>query len=257
MPEDIKSRIAAGETTSQVTVEVRVIAAGGKFLGNDIGGAQVTVRDAVTGELVATGRVAGGSGVTSEIMGQPRTWGTPVPVDQSSVFSFQVPVNEPRLLDITAYGPIGSLASARTASVQQWVLPWQNLVGPAGVQVVIPGQLVQIQAPATHTQLQKPGQVQILANLAMMCGCPITSSPPWPSSAFNVWGFVYLLNGQAPPQFYDQFYLYPTGIPSQFQGSWVMQTAGFYELVVGIQQNGTSNVGVDRVTVFCPPPSDA
>ena len=29
-------------------VEVRVIAAGGKFLGNDIGGAEVTVRDATS-----------------------------------------------------------------------------------------------------------------------------------------------------------------------------------------------------------------
>jgi hypothetical protein len=46
----------------KTTIEVRAIAAGGKFLGDDIGGAEVTVRDAGTGELVASGRVRGDSG---------------------------------------------------------------------------------------------------------------------------------------------------------------------------------------------------
>jgi len=70
----------------KTTIEVRVIAAGGKFLGNDIGGAEVSVRDAVTGEWVASGRVRGDSGVTGDIIAS-RPWGTPVPVAQSSVFT--------------------------------------------------------------------------------------------------------------------------------------------------------------------------
>ncbi|HEX8905887.1 MAG TPA: hypothetical protein VF771_13645, partial [Longimicrobiaceae bacterium] len=170
----------------KTTVEVRAIAAGGKFLGNDIGGAEITVRDAVTGEPVASGRVRGGSGVTNEIMGQPRDWGTPVPVDQSSALSFTLDLVEPRLLDITAYGPLGSLQSARRAAVQQWVAPGMDLTGAQGVQVVIPGQLVEIVEPPTHTQLATPGPVTIRANVAMMCGCPITASQPgqpavWPA----------------------------------------------------------------------------
>ncbi len=38
---------------------MRVIARGGKFLGDDIGGAQVTIRDVLYGELLAFGRTQG------------------------------------------------------------------------------------------------------------------------------------------------------------------------------------------------------
>ena len=43
-------------------VTVRVIARAGKFLGDDIGGAEVTIRDVRTGALLASGRTSGGSG---------------------------------------------------------------------------------------------------------------------------------------------------------------------------------------------------
>ena len=235
-------------------VEVRVIAAGGKFLGNDIGGAEVTVRDAVTGEYVASGRVSGDSGVTDEIMAVPRTWGTPIPVAQSSVFAFAVELDQPRLLDVAAYGPLGSLQSARRATVQQWVAPGMDLRGEEGVQVVIPGQLVEIVEPATHTQLAAPGPVTIRANVGMMCGCPITDAAPWPEADFTVTALVYELFGGAP-QLVATVPLPYAGTPSQFQAQWTMPDAGFYEIVVVARQNATSNTGVDRTTVFCLPPS--
>ena len=235
-------------------VEVRVIAAGGKFLGNDIGGAEVTVRDAVTGEYVASGRICGDSGNTDEIMEVPRTWGTPVPVDQSSVFAFAVSLVQPRLLDIAVFGPLGSLQSARRATVQQWVAPGMELRGEMGVQVVIPGQLVEIVEPATHTQLSAPGPVTLRANVGMMCGCPITDAAPWPEADFTVTALVYELFGGAP-QLVDTVPLPYAGTPSQFQAAWTLPAAGFYEIVVVARQNATSNTGVDRSTVFCLPPS--
>lgn len=235
-------------------VEVRVIAAGGKFLGNDIGGAEVTVRDAVTGEYLASGRVCGDSGVTDEIMGVPRTWGTPVPVAQSSVFAFALQLDQPRLLDVAAYGPLGSLQSARRATVQQWVAPGMDLRGELGVQIVIPGQLVEIVEPATHTQLAEPGAVAIRANVGMMCGCPITGSAPWPEADFTVTALVYELFGGAP-QLVDTVPLPYAGTASQFQAEWTMPAAGFYEIMVVARQNATANTGVDRSTVFCLPPS--
>jgi hypothetical protein len=240
-------------------VEVRVIAAGGKFLGNDIGGAEVTVRDAVTGAFVASGRVCGDSGVTDEIMGVPRTWGTPVPVAQSSVFAFSVELDQPRLFDIAAYGPLGSLQSARRVTVQQWVAPGMSLAGEEGVQVVIPGQLVEIVEPATHTQLSAPGPVTIRANVGMMCGCPLSdpepdAPAPWPQADFTVTALVYELFGGAP-QLLDTVPLPYAGTPSQFQAQWTMPAAGFYEIMVVARQNATANTGVDRSTVFCLPQS--
>jgi hypothetical protein len=242
----------------KTTVEVRVIAAGGKFLGNDIGGAEVTVRDAVTGERVASGRVRGDSGVTPAIMGS-RPWGTPVPVAQSSVFAFSLELDQPRLLEVAAYGPLGSLQSARRATVQQWVAPGMSLQGEQGVQVVIPGQLVEIVEPATHTQLAAPGAVTIRANVGMMCGCPLSdpepdAPAPWPQADFAVTALVYEL-GEGPPRLVDTVTLPYAGTPSQFQAGWTMPAAGFYEIMVVARQNATSNTGVDRTTVFCLPPA--
>ena len=244
----------------QTTVEVRAIAAGGKFLGNDIGGAEITVRDAATGEWIAGGRVRGDSGVTGEIMDQPRDWGTPVPVDQSSVFTLTLDLVQPRLLEIAAYGPLGSLQSARRATVQQWVAPGMDLTGTQGVQIVIPGQLVEIVDPPTHTQLAAPGPVTLRANVAMMCGCPITSpdggqTAYWPQGDFDVTALVYVLADENPPQLQQVVPLSYAGTPSQFTGSWTMPAVGFYEIVVVARQTGTANTGVDRTTVFTLPPS--
>jgi len=245
--------------SKKTTIEVRVIAAGGKFLGNDIGGAEVTVRDAGTGEWVAGGRVRGDSGVTGEIMGQPRTWGTPVPMAQSSVFTFSMELDQPRLLDVSVYGPLGSLQSARRATVQQWVAPGMDLCGEQGPQVVISGQLVEIVEPATHTQLAAPGPVTIRANVGMMCGCPLAepepnAPAPWPQGDFTVTALVYEL-ADGPPRLVDTVPLPYAGTPSQFQAEWTMPAAGFYEVMVVARQNATSNTGVDRSTVFCLPPS--
>jgi len=243
----------------KTTIEVRVIAAGGKFLGNDIGGAEVSVRDAVTGEWVASGRIRGDSGDTCEIMNQPRPWGTPVPVAQSSVFTLHLELDQPRLLDIAAYGPLGSLQSARRATIQQWVAPGMSLRGEQGVQIVIPGQLVEIVEPATHTGLSAPGPVTIRANVGMMCGCPLADSKPnapapWPEDDFTVTALIYEL-AEGPPRLLDTVPLPYAGTPSQFQAQWTMPAMGFYEIVVVARQNATSNTGVDRSTVFSQPPA--
>lgn len=252
----------------KTNVEVRVIAAGGKFLGNDIGGAEVMVHDALTGALVAHGRVIGGSGDVATIMGQPRRWGTPVPIDQDpSVLRFALDLAQPRLLDIAAVGPLGSLQSARRATVQQWVAPGFDLTGLHGVQVVIPGQLVEIVAPATHTQLKSPGPVEIVANVAMMCGCPITqpiptTNPPtpaqiawWPVAQFEVTAIVYELASGAPVEVHRGRMEY-AGVPSRFHAVWTMPRPGYYEIAVVARDRQGANTGVDRSTVFSPPPAE-
>ena len=49
----MKARIGMGTPTQ---IDVRVIAKDGKFLGDDIGGALVTIHDVATGELLARGQ---------------------------------------------------------------------------------------------------------------------------------------------------------------------------------------------------------
>jgi hypothetical protein len=235
-------------------MDVRVIAAGGKFLGNDIGGAEVTVRDAVTGELVAHGRVRGDSG-GNDIMGHPRTWGTPVPVQDSSVFRVKVPLDQPRLFDLSAFGPLGSLQSARRVTVQQWLAPGMDLTGELGVQIVIPGQLVEIISPATHDNLHAAGPVQIVANVAMMCGCPITRETPgqtawWPEQRFDVVAYPYLVSGTVPVAL-EQVRL-RWEATSRFALDWPLAAGyGYYEVFVVCRDRQNNNMGVDRATFFC------
>src|ERR1041384_1746361 len=105
-------------------IDVRVIAKGGKYLGDDIGGALVTVHDVRTGELLAQGTTSGGAGEThlmsvcgTQGRGPPRggwgerTWrgggGTRGNARRWEGASFSPPPldwEEPRLIRVSAYG---------------------------------------------------------------------------------------------------------------------------------------------------------
>ncbi|HEY4364627.1 MAG TPA: hypothetical protein VGN17_26925 [Bryobacteraceae bacterium] len=92
------------------TITVRVIARAGKFLGDDIGGAEVIITDARSGELLAQGRTHGGSGPAS-LMTVPLTRNQPIPVsdpphNDACRFDATLALDQPRLVKISAYGPI-------------------------------------------------------------------------------------------------------------------------------------------------------
>jgi hypothetical protein len=53
-------------------IVVRVMAKDAKFIATETGGAHVTLRDADTGEVLAQGRTAGGTGNTPRIMTEGR-----------------------------------------------------------------------------------------------------------------------------------------------------------------------------------------
>jgi hypothetical protein len=64
-------------------LEVRVIAKDGKYLGDDIGGALVTIYDVHTQELLARGTTSGGSG-QQNLMDICVTRSEVLPVDEAS-----------------------------------------------------------------------------------------------------------------------------------------------------------------------------
>src|SRR5437868_9747136 len=171
----------------QTQITVRVIAKGGKFLGDDIGGSLITISNLQTGELLAKGYTRGGSGNTTEIMQTPRTWGTAIPTDSASDFMARLELDEPCLIEVTAYGPLGGLQSAHKVSAMQWVIPGKNITGGDGFLLVMPGLLVQVLEPITHLTLTSiPSMVCIAANVTMMCGCPISPGGIWDSKDFEV-----------------------------------------------------------------------
>lgn len=244
-------------------VEVRVIAAGGKFLGDDVGGARVAILDALTGEVLAQGTARGGSGDVKEIMAAPRTWGQPIPVDGASVFHASLELAEPRRVEVLAYGPLGALQSAREVRTTRWLVPGERLVGEHGVLMVIPGLVVQTLSPATHQPFSTlPQRFDVLANVAMMCGCPITDSPQtpyWPPRDFEVEARVSILgtvkDPGREPRLVETVKLAYAGTASRFGGSFVATEEAYYAVTVVARQKRSGNEGVDRVTVFYSPPA--
>ena len=239
---------AAAGTTTRLTV--RVIARGGKFLGDDIGGARVTVKEVATGAILARGTVAGGSGDTAAIMAGARRRATPVPTTGASAFEAELAVSEPTEVEITAEGPSGGLQSSARVSGTYWLVPGHDMTEGDGVLLELPGLLVQVMEPATHTALASlPQAVRFEANVAMMCGCPIAEAGPWPASDFAVVATIRRGGGEVatvPLTF--------TGRTSHFAGEWTVADPGFYTADVTAAQHGTTNTGAGRVTFFAAPP---
>jgi hypothetical protein len=242
-------------------IDVRVIAKGGKYLGDDIGGALVTVHDVQTGELLARGTTAGGSGEQT-LMDVCVTQSEVLPVEGASVFTTTLDLDEPRLIRVTAYGPLAAQQSANTVSLTQWVCPGRDVTGGAqggGFLLEIPGLVVQVLNPPTHfLPATAPARIEVRANVTMMCGCPI-GKEPWNPSLFDVSASI---NGgdtyavEFPLAFDAKA---PYGAPSQFAADWTVpqNTTGqalIYVITVSAFQQLTGNTGADKATLIIPPP---
>ena len=271
-------------TLPNTFIAIRVQALGGKFLGDDIGGALITVRDAQTGELLATGSTAGNSGTLSPTYapnaslstivtptpGQPPTIQWLLAVDTNSrstttsVFHANLVLDRPTLLEIEARGPFGGLQSAHRVIATEWIVPGQNLTAAPGLVLLIPGLLVQVMSPATHTQYMSAPctdrQMPIEASVAMMCGCPISDAPnnPWFPSDFDVSAQIRVVGGPLVQQLPLTFK--PGSPASRFAGMYVVPlntttSPIFYEMTITARQLTTGNVGTGTVTFFAQPAS--
>ncbi len=227
---------------------VRVIAKEGKFLGADVGGALVTVKNAQTGAILASGNTTGDSGNLEQIMQTKRFRSQPIPTDQASSFDCTFELNEPVLLEVTAYGPLGGLQSANRTTVTQWMVPGKDITGGDGLLIELRGLLLQVLSPPTHLNMPKPGTVPFAANVGMMCGCPIEKGGIWNSDDFEVGAYI-----MDSGRMIDTIKLSYTGTPSQFAGSWTVKKKGFYEAIVYAFQPSTGNTGMGRVTFFYEP----
>lgn len=228
-------------------IAVRVIAKGGKFLGDDVGGAEVSIYNAQTGVLLKSGRTQGGSGdpnLMDIAINRTQTY----PTDQASLFFTAIPIAEPTLLKVTARGPVGGLQSANTVTATQWMIPGIDITGGDGLLLEIPGLLVQAMQPATHTNLTTAAEkkVDFVANVTMMCGCPIAPGTAWDPTLFEVAVQVQQLGGPNGANFKLDY----AGITSRFTGSYTLPEAGNYIATIYARQMSNGNSGCARVSFF-------
>ncbi|HEY7216535.1 MAG TPA: hypothetical protein VIC28_18075 [Thermoanaerobaculia bacterium] len=251
---------------ASTSITVRVQAKGGKFLADDIGGSEVTIRDAQTGEWLAGGLALGtDSGSQSNgyskgaslntIVTPPASPGGPYVVswlsagDTTSGLTADLAISRPTLLEITAYGPLGGLQSAHRVTTTQWIVPGQSLTEPPGFIVEIPGLLVQVMEPATHLAITSlPYTVPLQANVTMMCGCQIDEGASWIPSDFEVTAAI----GPVGQPAAETVPLYFADSPSLFSGSYTVPagTTGYYQAVITAVQLSTGNTGTGTATFF-------
>ena len=240
-------------------VAVRVIAKGGKYLGDDIGGSLVTVEDVRTGELLARGATSGGSGIKT-LTDVRVTRLEVLTVEDASVFIATLDLEGPRLIRVTAYGPLAAQQSANTVSQTQWVYPGKNVGGETsgGLLLEIPGLLVQVLNPPTHFMpATAPTEIEIRANVTMMCGCPISPTTAWNPDEFDVTALIEGGENYSAVRglVFDENARYEA--PSQFTHCWrpPKNETGqlqIYEITVSAFQSENGNTGVDRATLIIP-----
>ena len=224
-------------------IVVRAISRDAKFIGDSMGGVRITLRDVQSGEVLARGATSGGTGDTKLLMdtGKRRE---PLATPEAAAFRASIDIDQPRLVEVEAYGPLGQPQSAVTVTSQQWILPGKHIREGNGWTVEMPGFVVDILDPAAASSIKLPAaDIKLRANVVMMCGCPTSPGGLWDSNRFQIAAMIEH-DGQPLPERPLAY----SGTASQYELSFLPDTAGVYNVVVQAYDATTGNTGVDRTT---------
>jgi len=235
---------SADATAEPTEITVRVVAKGAKFIGSSMGGVLITLKDADTGQLLAKGVVAGSTGDTPRIMVAERTVHSTLSTPDAACFTAKIDVDEPRRVEVTAFGPLAQRQSAGRVSATQWIVPGKHVTGGDAWLLEMPGLVVDVLAPPAHLKLKgAPQTIKLRANVTMMCGCPIAPDGLWDTEEFEIVAIV-KRDGQETARLPMKF----AGVPSQFEAACEAKEPGLYDVTVYAHQPANGNTGLDRVT---------
>ena len=223
----------------ETEVMVRVQSKDAKFIGSSIGGAKVLIKNAETGELMASGMTSGSTGNTDLIMQQAHSRNQRLTDEETAGFKASLNLEAPTFVTVEAYAPYNKKQARVMSSTQLWLLPGKDITGD-GLILEVPGFVVDILSPQTHERINEENQIEIKANVVMMCGCPITPGGIWDADQYEINGILSrdgiqmreldLKAGEKPSTFSAEADLEP----------------GLYELLVSAYDPVTGNTGVDR-----------
>ena len=224
-------------------IVVRAISRDAKFIGDSMGGVRIILRDAQSGKILAEGVTSGGTGDTkrlTETAKRREALATP----EAAAFRATIDIDQPRLVEMEAFGPLSQPQSAITVTSQQWILPGKHIREGNGWIVEMPGFVVDILDPAAASTIKlPPADIKLRANVVMMCGCPTSPGGLWDSNRFQIAAMIEH-DGQPLPE----RPLASSGTASQYELSFRPDTAGVYNVVVQAYDATTGNTGVDRTT---------
>jgi hypothetical protein len=167
----------AGAETIATRVVVRVIGRDSKIIGSGVGGAQVSIVDARTGETLAAGKQEGGTGDTDRIISTPHARGTATyDTEDAAGFTAELHLTEPTIVNISAIGPLGHPQAIRSATKQVLLVPGRHVEGD-GIVLELHGFIVEILVPEPLTPVASA--FDVTARVRMMCGCVIEPGGLW------------------------------------------------------------------------------
>lgn len=228
----------------ETRVMVRAKARDAKFVGAILG-VHVTIKNNLTGEVLAKGLTTGGPGNTKTIMVDPIIRGKAIADSTTSGFEARVQISEPTFVDIEVVAPANRRNGTKKITTQTWLIPGKHILGD-GIIVEIPGFIVDVLLPTTQQYIQlntiQNGLLPIKASITMACGCVINKGGTWDGDAYEVKALV-KRNGKKVAE----GLLKITSVWNNFEGSLPVAEKGDYEVHVYAYDPKTGNTGLDRI----------
>jgi len=169
-------------------VLVRVVAHGAMVLGREVGGARVTITDADTKQILATGIQQGETGDQNQIMRTPHMMEEPIYSSRpSAAFTTTLELNKPTLVEITAEGPLAYPASLQRTTKTILLIPGQDLTND-GIVLHLYGYLVQIERPKPGDSLIAKDDVKLRASVRTLSGALVRPHGDWDSRKIRIYG---------------------------------------------------------------------
>jgi hypothetical protein len=247
------SLAVAVPTTADVSVPistpviVRVVASHAMALGDNVGGAAVTIRDVETGVILARGQQSGPSGDAKSIMQTPHLHIEPVfSVRESASFTAELQLSKPTLVEVVGEGPLKFPQAIRRASRTVLLYPGKAVTGD-GIILELNGLLVNIEAPTAERPLGIGDEGILRATVKMLCGCIVEPLGNWDSRKMDLYGELRL--GEKVIQRIDVYHQGPRGL---FTGNFTIPRSLKGEQTISLRvvaaDADAANIGIDEVT---------
>ena len=226
-------------------ITVRVMAKDAKFIGTAVGGVEISIEDATSGEVLAQGLTSGGTGNTPKIMTTPRTSRDMISDPEAASFSATIDIDAPRKISVNAIGPMQPGGAAVAASSTQWVVPGKNITGGDAWVLELRGFSVSLVEPPSSTidLAANHNSISLTAKVTMLCGCPIESGGMWDADKIEVAANV-SKDGGATKTVPLSF----AGETNIFKGDLALTEPGSYAVDVYAYDPSNGNTGVTHLS---------
>ena len=222
---------------------VRALAKDAKFIGSSIGGAKIIIKNAETGEILDQGLTSGSTGDTKLILQTPQNRYDSLTDEKTAGFEAKLNIKEPTFIEVEAHAPINKKQAKVVSSTQLWVIPGKDITGD-GLVLEIPGFVVDILAPQTHERIKSSEEINLEANIVMMCGCPVTEDGVWNADQYEVKAIISSEEKES-----REIRLKSTEKPSTFAANTSLEK-GYYTITIYAFDPVTGNTGVYKTNII-------